>query len=129
VRRGELYRVRRPGGDDPRKSRVFLVVSREAVIESGFASVICTPVYSHYDGLATQVEVGPEHGLKHPCGATPWSACPRPALRTTSARSAQNVLRPGPPVYASAIARREERAERGMDSVRAMSSRRGLGTR
>ena len=66
MRRGDLYRVRRPGGDDPRKSRVFLVVSREALIESGFASVICAPVDSHYDGLATQVEVGPESGLKHP---------------------------------------------------------------
>lgn len=65
MRRGDLYRVRKPGGGDPRKSRVFVVVSREAVIESSFSTVVCAPVFSRYDGLATQVEVGPEEGLKH----------------------------------------------------------------
>jgi len=65
LRRGDLYRVRRPGRDDPRRSRVFVVVSREALIESAFSTVICAPVFSQHDGLATQVEVGPEDGLKH----------------------------------------------------------------
>jgi mRNA interferase MazF len=65
VRRGDLYRVRRPGGGDPRKSRVFAVVSREALIESRFSTVVCAPVLSQRDGLATQVDVGPEDGLKH----------------------------------------------------------------
>jgi len=65
VRRGELYRVRKPGGGDPKKSRVFVVVSREALIESSFSTVICAPVFSRYDGLATQVEVGTEAGLRH----------------------------------------------------------------
>jgi len=65
VRRGELYRVRRPGGGDPKRSRVFVVVSREALIESNVSTVICAPVFSRYDGLATQVEVGPEDGLRH----------------------------------------------------------------
>jgi mRNA interferase MazF len=65
VRRGELYRVRRPGGGDPPRSRVFVVVSREALIESKFSTVICAPVFSRHDGLATQVEVGPEEGLRH----------------------------------------------------------------
>ncbi len=64
MRRGDLYRVRRPGGGDPRKSRVFVVVSREAVIESAFSTVICAPVFSRFDGLATQLEVGVEEGLK-----------------------------------------------------------------
>ena len=27
--------------------------------------MICAPVYSRYDGLSTQVPVGPAHGLKH----------------------------------------------------------------
>lgn len=66
MRRGELYRVRRPGSGDPRRSRVFVVVSREALIESKFSTVICAPVFSRHDGLATQVEVGPEDGLRHP---------------------------------------------------------------
>jgi mRNA interferase MazF len=66
MRRGELYRVRRPGGGEPRRSRVFVVVSRQVLIESRYSTVICAPVFSAYDGLATQMPVGVEHGLKHP---------------------------------------------------------------
>jgi len=65
VRRGELYRVRHPSSADPRKSRVFVVVSRQAVIESRFSSVICAPVYSAQHGLSSQVAVGIDDGLKH----------------------------------------------------------------
>lgn len=64
MRRGELYRVRRPGGD-PRKSRVFVVVSRQVLIDSGFSTVICAPVFSDAHGLTTQVPVGEAEGLKH----------------------------------------------------------------
>ena len=60
-----MYRVRHPGGADPRRSRVFVIVSRQAVIESRFSSVICAPVYSAYHGLLSQVAVGVEQGLKH----------------------------------------------------------------
>ena len=66
MRRGDLYRVRRPGRDEPKRSRVFVVVSREALIESAFSTIICAPIFSRHDGLATQVEVGPGEGLKHP---------------------------------------------------------------
>jgi mRNA interferase MazF len=66
VRRGDLYRVRRPGRDDPKRSRVFVVVSRDPLIDSAFSTVICAPVFTRHDGLATQVELGPEEGLKHP---------------------------------------------------------------
>jgi mRNA interferase MazF len=65
VTRGELYRVRHPSSADPRKSRVFVIVSRQAVIDSRFSSVICAPVYSAYHGLSSQVAVGVDHGLKH----------------------------------------------------------------
>ncbi len=64
MKRGELYLVKKPGTRDPRKQRVFVVVSRQALIESRFSSVICAPVYSHHDGLSTQVSVGLEQGLK-----------------------------------------------------------------
>ena len=57
--------VARGSSADPRKQRVFAVVSRQTLIESKFSSVICAPVYSRHDGLATQVEVGIEEGLKH----------------------------------------------------------------
>ena len=65
MRRGDLYRVRRPGSGDPRRSRVFVVVSRQTVLDSRFSTVVCAPVYSRRDGLATQVEVGSDEGLKH----------------------------------------------------------------
>jgi mRNA interferase MazF len=65
VKRGDLYRVRHPGGGDPKRSRVFVVVSRQALVDSRFSTVVCAPVYSRRDGLATQVEVGLEEGLKH----------------------------------------------------------------
>ena len=65
MRRGDLYRVRHPGGGDPKKSRVFVVVSRQTLIDSRFSTVVCAPVYSRRDGLATQVDVGPSEGLKH----------------------------------------------------------------
>ena len=44
---------------------MFVVVSRQTLIETRFSSVICAPVYSRHDGLSTQVAVGPEEGLKH----------------------------------------------------------------
>jgi mRNA interferase MazF len=65
VRRGELYRVRHPSGGDPRKSRVFVIVARQALIDSRFSSVTCAPVYSAFHGLASQVAVGIDEGLKH----------------------------------------------------------------
>ena len=64
MRRGDLYRVRKPAGD-PKSHRVFVVASRQAVIESRFSTVICAPIYTRRDGLATQVNVGIECGLKH----------------------------------------------------------------
>src|SRR5215212_10120885 len=60
-----MYRVRHPGGTDPRRSRVFVIVSRQAVIESRFSSVICAPVYSAYHGLSSQIAIGVNQGLKH----------------------------------------------------------------
>ncbi len=62
--RGELYLVRKPGSQDPRKQRVFVIVSRQALVDSWFSTVICAPVYSRHDGLSTQVRIGPAEGLK-----------------------------------------------------------------
>jgi len=41
------------------------VAGRQALIDSRFSTVVCAPVYTRRDGLATQVEVGVEDGLKH----------------------------------------------------------------
>lgn len=65
MRRGELYRVLAPRPGDPKRSRVFVVVSRQVVIGSKFETVICAPVFSKYDGLVTQVPVAEDEGLKH----------------------------------------------------------------
>jgi mRNA interferase MazF len=65
VKRGELYRVAHPSSRDPKKSRVFVVVSRQVLIDSRFSTVICAPVYSVHDGLSTQVLIGIDEGLKH----------------------------------------------------------------
>ena len=67
MRRGEFYRVQRPSSRDPRKVRVFVVVSRQILIESRFSTVICAPVYTSYEGLSTQVPIGTDEGMKHPC--------------------------------------------------------------
>ena len=65
MKRGELYRVAKPPGTDPKQYRVFVVVSRPLLIASRFSTVICAPVYSTHDGLSTQVAIGIAEGLKH----------------------------------------------------------------
>lgn len=65
MKRGELYRVYRGSKNDPKDYRVFIIVSRQILIDSRFSTVTCAPVYSAYDGLSTQVPVGISEGLKH----------------------------------------------------------------
>ena len=62
---GELYRVAHPSARDPRRYRIFVVISRQVLIDSRFSTVICAPIYSKHDGLSTQVMVGAGEGLKH----------------------------------------------------------------
>jgi len=65
VRRGELYRVYKASSQDPKQHRVFVVVSRQTLLDSRFSTAICAPVYSSFEGLSSQVSVGIEQGLKH----------------------------------------------------------------
>ncbi|MGH9338607.1 MAG: type II toxin-antitoxin system PemK/MazF family toxin [Acidobacteriota bacterium] len=65
MKRGELYGHSRKPGADPKKARAYVVVSCQALIDSRFSTVICAPIYSARHGLATQVNVGSEEGLKH----------------------------------------------------------------
>jgi mRNA interferase MazF len=64
MKRGELYRVHKPGGD-PKQYRTFVIVSRQVLIDSRFSPVICAPVFTSGEALSTQVSVGPDEGLKH----------------------------------------------------------------
>jgi mRNA interferase MazF len=64
MRRGELYRLQNPH-NDPKRFRVFVIVSRQAIIDTRFSTLICAPVFSAGQGLSSQVSVGIEEGLKH----------------------------------------------------------------
>jgi mRNA interferase MazF len=64
MRRGELYRSPTPPGE-PRSRRAYVVVSRQTFIDSRYPTVICAPVYSSREGIATEVLVGPHEGLLH----------------------------------------------------------------
>ena len=79
-----MYLVKKPGSQDPKKQRVFVLVSRQLLIDSKFSTVVCAPVYSRHDGLSTQVQIGIEEGLKHESSihcdelvSLPKSALPR----------------------------------------------------
>jgi len=65
MRRGDLYRVYQGSKYDPKDYRVFLVVSRQELIDTPFSSVICAPIHSKYHDIPTQVEVSVVEGLKH----------------------------------------------------------------
>lgn len=70
MKRGELFLVADPAGD-PKRHRVFVVVSHQGLIDSRYSTVVCAPIYSRGEGLGTQVAVGPEEGLKHES----WITC------------------------------------------------------
>ena len=65
MKRGELYRVYKGVAQDPKQYRVFVVISRQVLLDSRFSTAICAPVYTSYHGLSTQVPVGIDNGLKH----------------------------------------------------------------
>jgi mRNA interferase MazF len=58
MKRGDLYRVYKGNKDDPKNYRVYLIVSRQILIDSQFPTLICAPVRTKYGGLPTQVEIG-----------------------------------------------------------------------
>ena len=70
MRRGDIYRVQKPEGD-AKKHRSFVVVSRQRLVDSAYSTVICAPIFTNGDDLSTQVAIGPNEGLKHPC----WIVC------------------------------------------------------
>jgi mRNA interferase MazF len=50
---------------------VFVVVSRQALLDSKFSAAVCAPIHTQGRELGTQVAVGPAEGLKHPS----WIFC------------------------------------------------------
>lgn len=64
MKRGELYRIEKPGKEDPKRFRVYVIVSRQQFIETNYSSVICAPVYTNYNNLLTEVSIGVDEGLR-----------------------------------------------------------------
>ena len=65
MKRGELYLVEKATKNDTKKQRVYVVVSRQTLIDSTYSTVICAPIYTTLEGIETQVSIGEEYGLKH----------------------------------------------------------------
>ena len=65
MKRGEIYRIKRPTKQDPKRFRAYIIVSRQALIETVYDTVICAPIYTNRNGLPTEVDVGIDEGLKH----------------------------------------------------------------
>ena len=70
MRRGDIYRVFKLH-DDPKRYRCYVLVSRQELIDSGYSTLICAPVFTKGRGLSTQVAVGVDEGLKHES----WITC------------------------------------------------------
>jgi mRNA interferase MazF len=64
MKRGELYLIANPSRD-PKRQRVFVVVSHQGLLDSDYSTAICAPVFSRGADLETQVAVGLDEGLKH----------------------------------------------------------------
>lgn len=65
MKRSELYRIEKPTKQDPKKFRVYVIISRQRFIETVYSSVICAPVYTNGSGSTTEVRVGINEGLTH----------------------------------------------------------------
>ena len=64
MKRGEFYRVSLGSKTDTKRQRVYVIVSRQELIDSGYSTLICAPVYTNYEGLSTQVQVGVDDCLR-----------------------------------------------------------------
>lgn len=64
MKRGDLFRVYKGSMTDTKDFRVFVVISRQLLINSKFSTVVCAPIYSKHDGISTQVSLGTDFGLK-----------------------------------------------------------------
>jgi mRNA interferase MazF len=65
MKRGELYRISPGSKADTKKQRVYVIISRQELIDSAYSTLICAPVYTNFEGLSTQVPVSIKEGLKH----------------------------------------------------------------
>jgi mRNA interferase MazF len=65
VTRGEIYRAG-PEAERGDKPGYYVVVSRSFVAShQGIETVVCAPVYSEVLGIATEVVIDADHGVRH----------------------------------------------------------------
>ena len=57
MKRGELYLVEKATKNDTKKQRVYVVVSRQALIDSLYSTIICAPVYTNYIGCLSSAKL------------------------------------------------------------------------
>ena len=94
--------------NDSKSHRIFVVVSRQVLIESKFSVVIYAPVFTAGEGRSTQVRIGIEEGLKHKS----WIMCDnRVSLRKAGITNQIGCL------SRSKLARLNEALKMGMDLV------------
>lgn len=66
MKRGDIFLVKKGDPRDPKSRRPFVAVSRDRLLDTDFPTVICAPIVTKLTlGVATQVEVGADAGLKH----------------------------------------------------------------
>lgn len=65
LERGEIYRVSPPPGNDPKRARCVVIVSRQTLCDSRADKVVCASINTHGDGRSTEIPVGTDEGLKH----------------------------------------------------------------
>lgn len=67
MNRGEVYRTSERAPERGGKPGYYVVVSRTFIAENeDVETVVCAPVYSRTIGIATEVPVGPEEGVRLP---------------------------------------------------------------
>lgn len=65
MKRGEVYRTRDRVPERGHKPGFYVVVSRGFIAENDdISTVVCAPVYAEVLGLATEVVIGPEEGIR-----------------------------------------------------------------
>lgn len=67
MRRGEIYLVKSKRGNDPKKQRPYVIVSRRLFVDCKHSTVICAPIRTKINDINTEVVIGINEGLKHHC--------------------------------------------------------------
>ena len=65
MKRGEIYRIKKPTKQDPKRFRLYIVVSRQDFIDTIYETVVCAAIYTNQNNLPTEVYIGTDEGLKH----------------------------------------------------------------